>query len=183
MSPPRSAAGPTTKCWRASPERVWKARSSVIRFWNAIRSASWPITSRWNKAPARSTPRPDTARKITWSAASTASKPIVRWMPAGRFYHAEGAAGRLPEELIGKTVWEANPIVIEILHGHHALLHDRKNRTQLSALLALPQADHLPRDRAVVHRHGPQRFPPARARRPSARCAGCRNGARSASPT
>ena len=31
---------------------------------------------------------------------------------AGRFFHAEGAAGRLPEELIGKTVWEANPMVI-----------------------------------------------------------------------
>src|SRR5580658_6908693 len=39
----------------------------------------------------------------------------------GRFYHAEGAAGRLPEEIIGKTVWEANPIVIEILKAHHAL--------------------------------------------------------------
>ena len=30
---------------------------------------------------------------------------------AGRFFHAEGADGRLPDELIGKTVWEANPIV------------------------------------------------------------------------
>ncbi|HUO33153.1 MAG TPA: isoleucine--tRNA ligase, partial [Bryobacteraceae bacterium] len=45
---------------------------------------------------------------------------------AGRFYHAEGAAGRLPEELIGKTVWEANPIVIEILRAHHSLLHTEK---------------------------------------------------------
>jgi isoleucyl-tRNA synthetase len=44
----------------------------------------------------------------------------------GRFYHAEGAAGRLPEELIGKTVWEANPIVIEILRAHHALLATEK---------------------------------------------------------
>ena len=41
---------------------------------------------------------------------------------AGRFYHAEGAAGRLPDELIGKTVWEANPIVIEILKSAGALL-------------------------------------------------------------
>src|ERR1017187_6497374 len=41
---------------------------------------------------------------------------------AGRFYHADGAPGRLPDELIGKTVWEANPIVIEILRAHHALL-------------------------------------------------------------
>ena len=45
---------------------------------------------------------------------------------AGRFYHAEGAAGTLPEEIIGKTVWEANPIVIEILRAHHALLHTEK---------------------------------------------------------
>jgi len=45
---------------------------------------------------------------------------------AGRFYHAEGAAGTLPEELIGKTVWEANPIVIEILRAHHALLATEK---------------------------------------------------------
>jgi isoleucyl-tRNA synthetase len=41
---------------------------------------------------------------------------------AGRFYHAAGAAGRLPEELIGKTVWEGNPIVIEILKSAGALL-------------------------------------------------------------
>jgi isoleucyl-tRNA synthetase len=45
---------------------------------------------------------------------------------AGRFYHATGAAGRLPEELIGKTVWEANPIVIEILRRHGALLAHEK---------------------------------------------------------
>ncbi|MBZ5585357.1 MAG: isoleucine--tRNA ligase [Acidobacteriia bacterium] len=41
---------------------------------------------------------------------------------AGRFYHATGAAGRLPESLIGKTVWEANPIVVEILKSSGALL-------------------------------------------------------------
>ena len=40
----------------------------------------------------------------------------------GKFFHAEGAAGRLPEEIIGKTVWQANPIVIEILKSHGALL-------------------------------------------------------------
>jgi isoleucyl-tRNA synthetase len=40
----------------------------------------------------------------------------------GRFFHAAGAAGRLPDEIIGKTVWQANPIVIEILRGHGALL-------------------------------------------------------------
>jgi isoleucyl-tRNA synthetase len=41
---------------------------------------------------------------------------------AGRFYHADGASGRLPDELIGKTVWEANPVVIEILRNAGALL-------------------------------------------------------------
>jgi isoleucyl-tRNA synthetase len=41
---------------------------------------------------------------------------------SGRIFHATGASGRLPEELIGKTVWEANPVVIEILKKHQALL-------------------------------------------------------------
>jgi isoleucyl-tRNA synthetase len=41
---------------------------------------------------------------------------------SGRFYHAEGAAGRLPEDLIGKTVWEANPIVVDLLRERGALL-------------------------------------------------------------
>ena len=45
---------------------------------------------------------------------------------AGRFFHAEGADGRLPEELIGKNVWEANPIVIEILKQSGALLALKK---------------------------------------------------------
>jgi len=42
--------------------------------------------------------------------------------PAGRFFHAEGAAGRLSEELIGKTVWEANPVVVELLAARGTLL-------------------------------------------------------------
>lgn len=45
---------------------------------------------------------------------------------AGRFFHVEGAPGRLPEELIGKSVWEANDIVIEILRSHEALVHQDK---------------------------------------------------------
>jgi isoleucyl-tRNA synthetase len=40
---------------------------------------------------------------------------------AGRIFQAEGASGKLPEELLGKTVWDANPIVIEILKQHDAL--------------------------------------------------------------
>ncbi len=39
----------------------------------------------------------------------------------GRIFRAEGAPGTLPEELIGKTVWEANPIVIKLLEQHGAL--------------------------------------------------------------
>src|SRR5579871_1654325 len=45
---------------------------------------------------------------------------------AGKFFHAEGAAGRLPEELIGKTVWEGNPLVIGLLQAHHALMAEEK---------------------------------------------------------
>ncbi len=41
---------------------------------------------------------------------------------AGRFYHASGAAGTLPEAIIGKTIWEANPLVVEILKSAGALL-------------------------------------------------------------
>ena len=45
---------------------------------------------------------------------------------AGRIYRAEGAPGELPEQLIGKTVWEANPVVIEILTARAALLGQEK---------------------------------------------------------
>ena len=40
---------------------------------------------------------------------------------AGRIFRAEGASGTLPEQLIGKTIWEINPLVIEILKEHGAL--------------------------------------------------------------
>jgi isoleucyl-tRNA synthetase len=42
--------------------------------------------------------------------------------PAGRFFEAEGAAGGIPPQLLGKTVWEGNPIVIELLKERGALL-------------------------------------------------------------
>ena len=44
---------------------------------------------------------------------------------AGRFFHAEGAAGVLPEEIIGKTVFEANPIVVDLLQRAGALLAEQ----------------------------------------------------------
>ena len=68
--------------------------------------AFWRITSRWSRAPERSTPRRATARKTTSSAGNTASTTYCPVDAAGRFFHAEGADGQLPEELIGKTVWE-----------------------------------------------------------------------------
>ena len=42
--------------------------------------------------------------------------------PTGRFFEAEGAVGNIPAQLLGKTVWEANPLVVEILQQHGALL-------------------------------------------------------------
>jgi isoleucyl-tRNA synthetase len=45
---------------------------------------------------------------------------------AGRIYHASGAPGTLPEELIGKTVWQANPLVIGILEERGALMAQEK---------------------------------------------------------
>lgn len=40
---------------------------------------------------------------------------------AGRIFQADGAAGALPEELIGKTVWEINPLVVRLLQERGAL--------------------------------------------------------------
>ena len=48
---------------------------------------------------------------------------------AGRYFRAEGASGELPEELIGKTVWEGNTIVPTLL-------------TQAGALVASEKLDH-----------------------------------------
>jgi isoleucyl-tRNA synthetase len=41
---------------------------------------------------------------------------------AGRFFHAETSEGPLPEEIIGKTVWEANPVVADLLARQSALV-------------------------------------------------------------
>jgi len=41
---------------------------------------------------------------------------------AGRFFQAEGASGEVPANLLGKTVWEGNPLVVELLKEHGALL-------------------------------------------------------------
>ena len=75
---------------------------------------------------------------------------------AGRMFRAEGASGELPDELIGKTVWEANPHRHQAAGGTWRAGCAAQSRTQLSALLALPQPGDLPRHGAVVHRHGPR---------------------------
>ncbi len=41
--------------------------------------------------------------------------------PSGRFYEPDGAGG-VPARLLGKTIWEANPLVIELLKEQGALL-------------------------------------------------------------
>jgi isoleucyl-tRNA synthetase len=43
----------------------------------------------------------------------------------GRFFRAEGAPGELPESIIGKTIWESNPIVSQILRESGALLGEK----------------------------------------------------------
>ena len=105
-----------------------KLEGTVFRhpFLDRDSSASWAITSRSSRAPARSTRRPATARKITLSRRQYGIDTYCPVDAAGRFFHAEGADGVLPEELIGKTVWEANPIVIEMLKRHGALLAQKK---------------------------------------------------------
>jgi isoleucyl-tRNA synthetase len=45
---------------------------------------------------------------------------------AGRLFQPDDANGQLPAELIGKTVWQANPVVIEILKASGALLKDHE---------------------------------------------------------
>ncbi len=44
---------------------------------------------------------------------------------SGRFYHVTESPGRLPEELVGQTVWEANPLVVGLLRSGGALLAER----------------------------------------------------------
>ena len=48
-------------------------------------------------------------------------------------------------EYKGKTVFEANPLIIELLESRGALIGEAKTSAQLSALLAVPQSRHFPR--------------------------------------
>ena len=78
--------------------------------------------------------------------------PAPSMPPAASINHER--AGTLPTNSSARPSGKANPIVIEILRERGALLAPRQDRAQLPALLALPQPTHLPRHRAVVHRHG-----------------------------
>jgi isoleucyl-tRNA synthetase len=44
----------------------------------------------------------------------------------GRFFPADGASGTLPPELIGLTVWQANPVIVKLLRDSGALLAEYK---------------------------------------------------------
>ena len=44
----------------------------------------------------------------------------------GRFFQADGAAGVLPQEILGKTVFEGNPIVVDLLRRAGALVGEQK---------------------------------------------------------
>ena len=102
---------------------------------------------------------------------------------AGRFYHAEGAAGRLPEEIIGKTVWEANPIVIEILRGARRAAgtgKDRRTPIRTAGAATIRSSSAPPSSGSSAWT---ATISASTRWKPSARCAGCPHGARSASPT
>jgi len=46
----------------------------------------------------------------------------------GRFFQADTAPGALPEAILGKTVWDANPVVVGILRERGALLAEKTIR-------------------------------------------------------
>ena len=110
-----AADGRSPRCSRSSRARGWRALFSAIRSWSAIRSACSRDHVTLEQGTGAVHTAPGTARKTTSSASSTGLPVYCPVDGAGRFFHAEGAAGRLPDELIGKNVWEGNPIVIDIL--------------------------------------------------------------------
>ena len=132
-APRRTPVTPTDRrAWRARPEfRLWFAR-----------------TRRWRPAPAWCTRRPATARTTT---SSDATRPAhLRARRRRRAFTAEvPGPGRAP-------VFEANPRNRRALaeRGLPAQQAGRDRAPPVPALLALQEADHLPRDRAVVRASG-----------------------------
>ena len=84
---------------------------------------------------------------------------------AGRFFQAEGAPARFPQKLHRQNRLGRQSHRHRDPEGTRRPARHGKDRPLLSALLALPQPDHLPRHRTVVHRHGQQRSPPEGSRR------------------
>jgi hypothetical protein len=70
----------------------------------------------------------------------------------GRF--VAGTPALTVGELAGKSVWEANPLVLQELAAKRPPAQGREDPAQLPALLAPQDADHFPRHDAVVRRHG-----------------------------
>ena len=123
-----------------SRARRSKAPSSGIRSWSAIRSASWPITSRSNRAPARSTPLPATARKTTRSASSTASRRTARWMPRAASSTPKARRDACPKRSDRQDGVGSQPDRDRDPEGARARCWaTRKLAHSLPALLALPQ--------------------------------------------
>ena len=58
-------------------------------------------------------------------------------------------------DMKGVNVFDANDKVVDLLKEEQAPDTDEKNRALVSPLLALQEAAHLPRDRAVVPEHRP----------------------------
>ena len=157
-SPRRCGAGEAPRELRALPRRATleggRAPPSVARS-RSCPSCS-PTTSRSRAAPASSTPRPATARTTTRPACATASTCSRRSTTAAasptRCPSGPGSASSTPTRRSSSTCATAG-----------ALARRGELRAQLPALLALQEPDHLPRHRAVVHRHGSRRRPAARA--------------------
>ena len=68
--------------------------------------------------------------------------------------------GRFTDEagrFAGLDTDEANPLIIDWLREQRHARGGKEDHAQLSALLALPRAGHLPRHRPVVRVHGQER--------------------------
>ena len=165
--PGRSGA----RCAEAGSLRVVRRAVEGQRFDGAEIQASvpgsevsrrcWPITSRSIRAPASCTRRRATAWRTFRPGRNMASRRTRRIDGHGRYL--EG----LPEYK-GKTVFEANPIVVDAAARSRGAAWRTETFAQLSALLALPQSGDFPRHRAMVHRFG-RRRDAARARSGRAR--------------
>ena len=123
--------------------------------------------TRHRRGPHRARPRPG---RLRGRPSSTASPSTARSMPPAVSITPKAPPGRLPEELIGKTVWEAQPDRHRNPESARRAAGDAK-RSQHSYphCWRCHNADHLPRHRTVVHRHGAQRSARSARSKPSSR--------------